>query len=461
MGLALSILAGLLIWAGFPPVEFSPSPFIGAVILFSLLSRNRFKGRLIYSLIAGFSLFAPLLHWTSSYVGWIPWIALTLLQTSLFALISLVKLERSARGALLFGATFTLIEILRMKFPFGGFGWGRIGHAGVNIISPLYPYLGIAGITFLVTLIAALLNLRFRRFIFALPIFAIVFILPNADKTGEVDVTAVQGGVDKLGLDYNERALGVLRRHVQATLTSSSDPDLWIWPENASDIDPLNDSRAKSLIEEVTRSKKKPLLVGAVLRSTDGPKNVSILYDEKGEVSSLYVKQDLAPFGEYMPLRSIAQRVAPEAKRVRDFKPGSQWVIHKISGQSFLSVICFEVLDDDFITSVAREANFLVTQTNNATFGRSSQAAQQLQIIRARAAQLHRDFAVVSTTGFTAHIDATGKILKELPQFEAGALEMKIAAYEDETWAMRINSWIWALVFLVSLAVSRRSVFSR
>ena len=128
----------------------------------------------------------------------------------------------------------------------------------------------------------------------------------------------------------------------------------------------------------------------------------------------MYTKQDLAPFGEYMPLRSIAELVTPEAKRVRDFQAGNKWVLHEIAGEKFASVICFEVLDDDFIANGAKEANFLVAQTNNATFGTSPQALQQLQIVRARAAQFHRDFAVVSTTGFTAHIDAEGNIAEEI-----------------------------------------------
>jgi apolipoprotein N-acyltransferase len=162
-----------------------------------------------------------------------------------------------------------------------------------------------------------------------------------------------------------------------------------------------------------------------------------------------------------MPLRSIAEWVSPEAKRVRDFQAGSEWVLHEIAGSKFLAVICFEVLDDDFINEGAREANFLVAQTNNATFGTSPQAMQQLQIIRARAAQLQREFAVVSTTGFTAHVDAKGKIVEKLEQFQPGTLDMVVKDHEERTLANRLNSWFWVAVFFLALFRSRRSVFSR
>lgn len=461
MGLALAILAGLLIWTGFAPLQFPLGPVAGLAILYKVLLNKKLSSRFLYSWSAGFALFAPLLHWSSSYVGWVPWIALTTLQTALFSLLALVPLKGRSGGALLFAASLTLIELVRMKFPFGGFGWGRVGHTQVDLLYPFYPIVGIAGITFLVAFLACLLAESKKRFVLVIPFLFLATFLPSAISNGETRITAVQGGVDALGFDYNERALGVLKRHVATTLQSSSAPDLWIWPENASDIDPLADESAKDLIAQVVDAKDTHLLVGAVLRGDDGPRNVSILYDSDGEIASLYTKQDLAPFGEYMPLRSIAEWVSPEAKRVRDFQAGSEWVMHEHSGSKFLAVICFEILDDDFLNEGARKANFLVAQTNNATFGTSPQAMQQLQIIRARAAQLQREFAVVSTTGFTAHVDANGKIVAKLEQFQPGALDMVLKRYEERTLANRINSWFWVGIFFLALLTSRRSVFTR
>jgi apolipoprotein N-acyltransferase len=202
-------------------------------------------------------------------------------------------------------------------------------------------------------------------------------------------------------------------------------------------------------------------LVGAVLRDTLGPKNVSILYNERNEIKSTYVKQDLAPFGEFIPIRQVAEFIAPEAKRVRDFQAGSEWVDHEVAGRKFRSIICFEILDDDFIREGLTNIQFVVAQTNNATFGRSPQARQQLQIIRARAAEFQRDFAVVSTTGFTAHVNSKGEIVKSLEQFKPGSLVMNLETRQETSFASKLGSWVWVGLFLVALAIRRRSVFSR
>ena len=160
---------------------------------------------------------------------------------------------------------------------------------------------------------------------------------------------------------------------------------------------------------------------------------------------SRYVKQDLAPFGEYIPLRKLAEGISNYARDVRDFQPGTSWVKHSVNNIPFQSIICFEILDDDHVRAGARETGFLVAQTNNATFGISAEASQQLQITRARAAELGREFAVVSTTGFTAHIDASGRIQEKAPQFKSTALRMVVGAVDpkEQTPASKVPSGVW------------------
>jgi apolipoprotein N-acyltransferase len=462
VGIALPVLAGLFLWSGFAPLELALGPYIGAALLYRSLVDKELRDRLIASSLTGIMFFLPLLHWSSSYVGWVPWVSLAILQTALFSGLALIAWKRKASSALLFASFFTVIEIARMKWPFGGFGWGRVGHTQVEYLSGLYSIVGVAGITFLVLMVSALFaNLKVKT-IALLPfplLISISISLPSPN--GSIHVLAVQGGVDNLGFDYNKRALSVLKRHADATGTISDEVELIIWPENASDIDPLRNQEAAQIIQNVITRTNTPLLVGAVLREELGPKNVSILYNESNRVESMYIKQDLAPFGEYIPIRRIAEFVSPEAQRVRDFQSGSKWISHEVSGRVFQSIICFEVLDDDFIREGLSKAEFVVAQTNNATFGRSPQARQQLQIIRARAAQFQRDFAVVSTTGFTAHVNAKGEIVNSLRQFAPGTLEMTLETRGKGSLASRIGSWAWIGIFLLALAVNRRSVFSR
>lgn len=465
VNLVLALLSGFLFFAGFAPLEMWIAPYVAIVLLFKILNDRNLPERFAYSLLSGLAFFLPLLHWSSVYVGSIPWLALAVGESLLFAAICLLRWQRRWESALLFSVIFTAIELLRMKFPFGGFGWGRLGFTQVDSLSWLYPLIGVTGISLLVSASVFLLVSKSTTIVVALSICAGSFVLSNIvlpDTNGkELHVTAVQGGVDELGLRFNDRAMRVLERHAQAT-TKVDGTDLYVWPENASDVDPLKNEQARLLITDLVQELDTPLLIGAVERTLEGPANSSLLVGADGEVKSRYIKQDLAPFGEYMPVRQIAESISPYAKQVNDFVPGDTWVRHSIYGNPFQSLICFEVLDDDHVKNGTTDTSFVVAQTNNATFGRSSEAAQQLQITRARAAESAREFVVVSTTGFTSHLDSEGKILARAPQFTAENLTMKVKLVDQryETPAQQLTTWIWALI-LGFLSISARWRISR
>jgi apolipoprotein N-acyltransferase len=440
-----ALFSGFLLWLGFAPAELWIAPFIALGLLFHCLVHRSVRQRISLSFLSGFTFFLLLLHWSSTYVGAVPWLILVFGQATIFSLLGILPLRSNALGALTFASSFTLIELIRMKFPFGGFGWGRIGFTQIEALSGLYPLIGVTGVTVLVAL-SSLVFVNVQARLIFVGILLLAFFIPHLENhpISTLRVAAIQGGVDNLGLDFNNRALSVLKRHISAT-KSVTNVDLIIWPENASDVDPMRNSIAKSAITKLINEKQIPLLLGAVENSKIGPVNSSLYYNSGGVVTSRYVKQDLAPFGEYIPLRNVAESISAFARNVRDFQPGNSWIKHSVIGVPFQSIICFEILDDDHVRAGSIGTGFLVAQTNNATFGMSSEAAQQLQITRARAAELGRDIAVVSTTGFTAHIGSHGEIRKEAPQFETTVLRMVVKAVDpqQQTPASRIPSGAW------------------
>ncbi|NBY38609.1 MAG: hypothetical protein EBQ63_03675, partial [Actinobacteria bacterium] len=138
-----------------------------------------------------------------------------------------------------------------MKFPFGGFGWGRIGF--FHIDSPLRPLLAIGGvtlITFMVVFASSLANVRTTSaktsllvvftIVFASYIYQYSFDKQNKNSHS-IKVAAVQGGVN-LGLDFNRTPEEVFSLHLNETqknLQSLSHSAFVLWPENSVDVDPF------------------------------------------------------------------------------------------------------------------------------------------------------------------------------------------------------------------------------
>ncbi|MEY3128634.1 MAG: apolipoprotein N-acyltransferase, partial [Actinomycetota bacterium] len=261
----------------------------------------------------------------------------------------------------------------------------------------------------------------------------------------------VQGGVVNLGLDFNNKPQEVFKRHLDQSISSikPNEVDLIIWPENAVDVDVNTNPQVNDSIKNLSTLLNTPILIGAVTKSIDGPKNQSILYNSaKGQI---YTKRYLTPFGEYLPLRSVAEKVSKYSSQITDFKAGEQNTVFDVNGNRFNTLICYELINDIFVAEARN--NFLVVQTNNATFGDTSQLDQQLNIARVRALESAREIAYVSTTGTTSFISPQGKILSSLDKFKPATLKSQLNATQGLTYRQSFGHLVEPLAMIVLLGL--------
>jgi apolipoprotein N-acyltransferase len=188
-----------------------------------------------------------------------------------------------------------------------------------------------------------------------------------------------------------------------------------------------------------------PVLVGAIRLTSDGKYrlNEGILWSPTTGPGSTYVKRHPVPFGEYIPLRGIAEAISSDAKLVdKDMKGGTGNGLVTGGPVSFGDVICFEVAYDSLVqSSVEAGARFLVVQTNNATFGHTAETYQQLAMSRLRAVETDRTVLQVATTGKSAIINPDGTVVAESgPLFAPAILAADIAPRTSTTLAVRLGA---------------------
>ena len=413
-------VAGVIASTAFAPLSFWPSAFIGLTIWYFLLIRMRLRSRVYVSYIFGLGVLLPVQLWTGIYVGNLPWLLLSFTQALIFTLPALFVGKKINYNQIAFACSFVCVELLLRTVPFTGFGWSRLSFTQVDgPLQFLYSSGGVVLVAFLIALISS------ARSVFNLALICLVIVglsfLPRIEATDKKSsIALVQGGVVKLGLEFNSKPKEVFLRHLQQTSKSVTfdQVDLIIWPENAVDIDINTNNEVKKLINEKSVFLDTPLLVGGVTKSGDNLLNQSFLFDP--QIKQSYSKRYLTPFGEYLPLRGIATKVSRYADQITDFKAGQEDTRFLIENATFQSLICYELLNDSFRDQI--DTNFLVIQTNNATFGDTAQLDQQLNIARVRAIETGRYIAYVSTTGTTSFIDNRGKIIEKLPKFESSTL---------------------------------------
>jgi apolipoprotein N-acyltransferase len=455
--MVILLLSAFFVSAAFEPIGLWYLALGGYALFFRSLSNSRRP--VLTSFLFGLILNGIVLHWSSKYVGALPWLLLTLLQAAFYLPVGWVYRKTSSlRWVVL---TFLLCEELRARFPFGGFAWTRIAFSQVE--SPLLPLVSIGGVLLLsfATLLSALAlhRLKIRSIALVALSFLIVTLLPNNPASSEkISLIAIQGNTPSVGLEFNSRAKAVFYLHRDTTRELVKQKyDAVVWPENAIDIDPRNYPEVLADIKTLVKEIETPLIAGVVLTESGSPANASVMYNSSGQVQSAYIKRYLTPFGEYMPLRTIAEFVSPFAKSVNDFKPGNSFVAHVIAGKKIAPIICYEIINDGLVRESAKGAGALIVQTNSATFANTPESAQQLAITRIRAVEHSREILSVSTVGISAFIDNNGDVKLQTPENISTSISGDLKISSHQTLSDRLGGVAPLLVLFSSLIFAIRS----
>ena len=474
--LAVAVAAGSLLYLAFPPVGASWLAPVGVAVLVLVCRGVTARRGALLGLATGLAFFLPLVEWTATIAGVGALLALGLLQAAFVAALgaALPGVLRLPGWPLWAAALWVLCEALRSRIPFGGFPWGRLAFSqGDTLLTPLASLGGAplvsAALALLGTVLAwALVHLRSR------PVAALSVLLTTAVTVvgtaalvpvpvdGEpVRVAVVQGNVPRLGLGFNAQRAAVLANHVQATRRLAADvragrveqPDLVLWPENASDIDPFTDPAAYASIDQAVQDVGVPVLVGAVLQGPGGKvSNAGIVWDPDSGPGERYVKRHPVPFGEYIPLRPLVRRITTKVDLVpRDFVAGDEVGVLDVGPVRLGDVICFEVAYDGLVRDVVTGGGRLVVvQTNNATFGRSAETSQQLAMSRLRAVEHGRAVLVAATSGISAVIGPDGRVIESAPVFTQKVLSAEVPTRTGITLATRLGALPELLLCLVA-----------
>lgn len=474
----VSAASGALLAVAFPPWGLWPAAPL-AICLFTLTCyRVRVRLGLLNGALSGFVFFALLMPWLR-VIGAEAWIGLSLYCAAWIALVGMgtALVTQTRWWPIVVPSLWVLQEALRDRIPWGGFPWGRLAYSQAD--APYVWISRIGGMPLLTFWVAALGTLVLvvvlavradaRR---AFRGVAVVIVLlglgrglalyePASDGTAVIAV--VQGGTPQMGMGAMDVRRQVLDNHVAQTLVLARDvaggvvqqPDAVIWPENSSDIDPFTDASAAAEIQRAADAVKAPILVGAVAVVPGQPKslwNLGIVWNPQTGPSARYAKTHLVPFGEFIPMRELIGSWFADFQRIsRDFVPGTKPGLLPLGDLLIGDIICFEVAYDDIPRDVLNAgAQLLVVQTNNATYGDTSQPDQQLAIERLRAVESSGSLAVAATTGVTALIVSSGEQTARIDSGDTGYLVGEMPLMGARTMSTVVGAWPEALLGLLA-----------
>ena len=467
--LAMGLGAGLLVACGFAPVGSLLLLITGIVVLIVALLNASVRVSALVGLVFGLAQSALLFSWVH-VLGVHVWVLLTIVEALYFPVfaVAFTFVSRLRAWPLWAACAWVAVEHVRGSFPLGGFPWGRLGDATID--TPLESYARLVGVPALSGIVFGLAALavyawtrRTQRFVVgsaAVSVVAVLLLaiaLPVGVATADqrIRVGLVQGDVEGRGADGAAEQLQVVDNHVAGTLDLAADikagneepVDVVLWPENGSDLDPFTNPEVGAQIERAVQAVGVPVLVGAIL---DGPtdttrENVGIAWDPETGPGDQYQKRHLVPYGEYVPLRSLARKIDErvDTEIPRDMLPGDESGALDLGPVVVGDMLCFDVAYHDVLRqNIDDGAEMLTVQTNNSAYIETAQPDQQWDISRMRAIEAGRYVAVASINGMSGIADATGDEVVTGDKDVAQVITGEVETATGTTLGIRIGGWL-------------------
>jgi len=366
-----------------------------------------------------------------------------------------------------------------------GFPWLFLGYGAIDsVLAGVAPVAGVLA-TSAFGLVSAvgvalfgLLYVQGRRGELLLPSLALVGLpwiigallssVSWVQPIGQYSVALVQGNLDQaVKWDQDEQAANV-RKHI-ALSADHWDADLIVWPEFAVTLYGAQAQQAVDFLQTQGLATQTNVITGIPtlerLPRAEGGRSYNIYNTAQGYglAGGGFAKYHLVPFGEFVPLEGWLRGLIEFFNLPMSGLKKGQWQQNNITlslpradevasgSQNEVQIaigICYEIAYGNSMRQRAEEAGVLLTISNDTWFGGSIGPHQHMQIARMRALENGRWLLRGTNNGVTAIVNAQGKMVDQLPQFEPAVLRGEFAVMQGRTPYSRIGDWpILALMF--------------
>lgn len=489
----LAVLSGVLFALAFPYAAIGWLIFLAPIPLLIALARaQRAWEAFFLGWISQFIAWLIMVPWVvrvMSHYGGLPYITGVLIFIAMCAILGLygalfgwivyrIRLDERFHRWLLVPLAWAAVEYAR-TYLLTGFPWNLIAAAIVDY-PPLVQFDRVAGpyalgalMLLVPTTIAWLIATRprgLRVIIVIASVTVLCFVwwatgivaekLIARPRPGPTYTAALlQPNISQEMRWNGTNLIEIFRRMVDMTDTAvRSGATIIVWPESTV---PLSYSRTdfyRSNIESVSQQSAVDIILGSVAEDPSDPNRIwnAAFLVSGGKTIGHYDKIRLVPFGEYVPLRKALFFAKKLVHEVGSFEFGTKDT--PLAGLlRYGPAICYEIVYPQIArTQVVHGADVLVTITNDAWYDGTSAPRQHLNQARLRAVETDRYLLRSGTTGISAFVDPTGRIVEEIPMNRQGIIYARFQPRRTTTLYVRLGDWFaWVACFVVLAAILR------
>jgi apolipoprotein N-acyltransferase len=212
-------------------------------------------------------------------------------------------------------------------------------------------------------------------------------------------------------------------------------PQLILWPETS--VPFLFSERPDALAAIGAMLADGQMLLAGAVRSEGGGAaqtgatyyNAVVAIDHDGEIADAVDKVHLVPFGEYLPLAAILERLGLDRMVAGPMNFAAGAARHAITlpgGIMAVPFICYEIIFPDLVAVDAAKADIIVNVTNDGWFGNTPGPYQHFRQAQVRAVETGLPLLRAANTGISAIVDQRGRIVDALALDARGVIDGKV-----------------------------------
>jgi apolipoprotein N-acyltransferase len=235
-----------------------------------------------------------------------------------------------------------------------------------------------------------------------------------------------------------------------------------VWPESTVPLSYAVTDFFRETIESFSGANGVDVILGSVAEDPAQPNKIwnAAFLASGGRTIGHYDKIRLVPFGEYVPLRKFLFFAKKLVHEVGEFEFGTRDT-PLVGRFRYGPAICYEIVYPQIPRQqVIHGADVIATITNDAWYDGTSAPRQHLNQARLRAIENDRYLLRAATTGISAFVDPSGRVVQALPMNRQGIIYADFEPRQSVTPYVRFGDWFaWMACVATIIAIATRKKF--
>lgn len=225
---------------------------------------------------------------------------------------------------------------------------------------------------------------------------------PNiANQLKRHDISGASMAFEIMGKNYE-----MIDKIINAQTLNSAN-SIFVLPETAIPYYFPTDSYYFDSLKKYLGDSKIALLTGGYWKTANSHHNSAFFFNEVDRLpfteQSVYHKQILLPFGEYIPFKDLIPGLKSIHFEIPEFNPGKNGQLWRFHNFNFSPLICYEILFDSLWLKT-KNTDFIYNPTNDAWFGPSIQQYQHLVVVWTKSLEFGIPVLRAANSGYSAWI---------------------------------------------------------